>query len=65
MTDPVTKLEPCPFCGGDAYVDGVVTFFNLPKSMRYHAECSTCHARTAETATQMEAISRWNQRTKK
>ena len=59
-----TKLEPCPFCGGEAYVDSAVIFFNLPKSLRWRAECSACHARTAEKGSREEAVRAWNRRTR-
>lgn len=48
---PAQQLEPCPFCGGEAY---------------YYAEtvtCKKCGCRTAENVAADYAIATWNRRT--
>lgn len=46
------EILPCPFCGGTAYLSGL---------MEFCVECSSCHCQTIRT-TVTNAISLWNAR---
>lgn len=51
----MSNLKPCPFCGGEAYVD------KFAKSMIF-VTCSKCHANIKCSDTEAEAIEAWNTR---
>ena len=60
----MTKLKPCPFCGGKAKIEKHESgmFF---KSTYWFVICGMCRGRTFLQDTQEEAIEAWNKRTKK
>ena len=47
-------LKPCPFCGGNAYIDDY--------DRSYIAICWNCHAETYEFKDKEECIRAWNNR---
>lgn len=66
------KLKPCPFCGGEAFVDTIEhSDENRPNGYRYHGNimCQVCQASCGTTgfdetytlATE-KAIKAWNRR---
>ena len=58
---PETKLKPCPFCGGKAYIhdaicdDGAYLFTFV--------QCHTCKANIEGFSSKEKAIEAWNRRT--
>ena len=50
-----TQLKPCPFCGGQARLNG---------SYYFDVECTECGIRTAPSSSDAEVIKLWNTRTK-
>ena len=56
MTDIFdAKLLPCPFCGGEATIDGV-------KIARAFVQCVGCDVETPEYGTAKKATAAWNRR---
>lgn len=53
----MTKLKPCPFCGGEAYI----TNFDVFGGVRY-VVCKGCGGRI-QMPSEAEAITAWNNRT--
>jgi Lar family restriction alleviation protein len=53
----MTKLKPCPFCGGEAHISA--------DRYKHHfwIECRECGASQLTYRTEEEVISAWNQRT--
>ena len=49
-----TKLKPCPFCGGEAYIDVY--------DDKLYARCQGCESMTALYDDNQEAIDAWNTR---
>ena len=52
------KLKPCPFCGGEADVWGVV----IDDEYYYEAYCTACDCMTPKFRTEKSAIKFWNRR---
>jgi Lar family restriction alleviation protein len=52
VTDMVTELKPCPFCGGEAYAPDRTTWLR----------CRECGCETNYFETLEEAIEAWNRR---
>lgn len=62
MTADLTKLKPCPFCGGsdDLRVSGLsVGYADGPE---FAATCSGCGARGPIMTIRSEAAAAWNRR---
>jgi Lar family restriction alleviation protein len=55
-----SRLEPCPFDGGEARLMKDAVRTHLP----HFVECKTCHARTGFARLQGAAVSQWNRRSK-
>jgi len=58
------KFLPCPFCGGEAYID---KFENgSPNSAKFNwefsIECKKCFSQTGYHKGELEAIKAWNRR---
>ena len=55
----ITKLKPCPFCGGKAKLEKM--------GYPHHVYCTECHARVIgkgfDADGEQDAIKRWNTRT--
>jgi Lar family restriction alleviation protein len=51
----MTKLKPCPFCGGDDCVVDTTGF-------NYYVTCLKCEARGPLEGTKEEAVELWNKR---
>ena len=49
------KLKPCPFCGGEAFIDG-------SDEILWIAVCKKCNASIEYKETEQEAIEAWNKR---
>lgn len=49
------KLKPCPFCGGEAIIDGC-------DDTLWIAICKKCNASIGYKETKQEAIEEWNRR---
>ncbi len=56
----MTKLRPCPFCGGDATL--IEDIYN--DQLYNYVICSNddCNANTGRCDTEDEAITKWNKR---
>ena len=48
------KLEPCPFCGGEAMINGITLVY---------IKCTKCGVETVGYREEDEAITAWNRRT--
>lgn len=63
MTD---KLKPCPFCGGEAYIDEHSFYNDKTKGFTDHSYgvlCSKCFAQSSQSyETKKEAKQMWNRR---
>lgn len=55
----MTKLKPCPFCGGEAEM----IENDLAARSVYIVMCKVCDSMTATRFTQEEAAGAWNRRT--
>ena len=56
----MTKLKPCPFCGGEAYI--CRTDFLNSESF-YGVRCCDCESSSSQQYdTELEAIKAWNTR---
>lgn len=56
----MTDLKPCPFCGGEAYME-TPRFYRLPNA--YRVRCLDCKAQTYSFyTTEQEAANAWNKR---
>lgn len=49
----MTKLKPCPFCGGEAAIEGIQYFI---------VKCTECGAETRGDKPKARAIAQWNRR---
>ena len=55
----MAELKPCPFCGGEPFVD----YYDYEKyGKTYVICCNGCHAETFERDTPEEAAEAWNRR---
>ena len=48
------ELLPCPFCGGEADIEGI--------SEIHYISCKNCYAETRTYGSKGEAINAWNKR---
>ena len=63
MKEKLTELKPCPFCGGEAFIEEH-KFHGC--SNTYGVKCSKCHTQTYQFFDTKEmAEKRWNTRTPK
>ena len=54
----MTKLKPCPFCGGKAVLDE----YNGRECTCYHIECPQCHIGTQVMYSETMVVDKWNRR---
>ena len=54
------KLKPCPFCGGEAELGGVIK--PILNEHRYQIACNYCGGQTLFFQSVEEAIKAWNTR---
>lgn len=63
----MTKLKPCPFCGGEAKLHDCMLLENETMAVRYEGKkgvhCTVCNIATMPMSEE-EAIETWNRRAK-
>ena len=62
----MAELKPCPFCGGEAFVD-IHSYWEIETQgftdRTYGVVCGDCHMQTRQFFyTENEAIEAWNRR---
>ena len=55
------ELKPCPFCGGEGYLNDITY---LDEKTRYYIMCTKCKASTGLQKSKKAAINIWNTRAK-
>jgi len=56
MSDKLTDLKPCPFCGSKAEL------LNMGEDFPHIVVCTNCGSAGATYETEQEAIEAWNKR---
>lgn len=64
----MSKLKPCPFCGGEAKIRGYRTFTERVHGIvdKYYIECKACHIETPISKNSEhidDVLEYWNRRT--
>lgn len=61
LTSEMTKLKPCPFCGGEAKIDKWYAGFG--RRMSVTVQCTKCRGNSGAWHRTDKAVEHWNRRT--
>lgn len=56
------ELLPCPFCGGEAFLEFETEIENEQEVNYFFVRCKQCEAKTVEINSPIYAMKRWNNR---
>ena len=60
----MVELKPCPFCGGEAYIDNnrYEVRNKTLLGITYFVRCSKCQVESFEYHSKADAVKAWNRR---